>query len=237
MAQCLLGYCCAEGLGVDKNFPEARKWFTLAAEQGDQDARYRLRLLWFQERSIPRWRTLVIDVLGTIFLILHACHVPITIHWLPIVAFFGILIVTVIVFFIGMLLLEHFGLPKWDEQEAAGTNERLHSLFKRKPWRLLLVPAEDGFFLLPLLYLGINPFSAAVAATLFAAFHYPFFPWRYCIPKGLAYFFVALFILPYGIWSVVFAHFLFDSILLLPRLASDLSSHPKLRRLISALRS
>jgi uncharacterized membrane protein len=67
-----------------------------------------------------------------------------------------------------------------------------------------------GFFLLPLFYVGISPVSAAVAAFLFAVAHYPVFPWRYCIPKGIAYFFVALFILPHGIWSVVVAHLLVD---------------------------
>jgi hypothetical protein len=86
----------------------------------------------------------------------------------------------------------------------------LFSFLKKNPLKFLNIPAEDGLFLLPLVFIGINPISAAVAALLFGAAHYPSFPWRYCVPKSLAYFFVALFVLPYGIWSVVVAHLLVD---------------------------
>jgi len=42
-AQFNLGRMYSEGRGVVKNESEALKWFTLAAEQGDPDARARVK--------------------------------------------------------------------------------------------------------------------------------------------------------------------------------------------------
>jgi len=124
-----------------------------------------------------------------------------------------------------------------DEKEADATRERLLEELKQKPWRFLLIPAEDGFFLLPLLHIGISPVSAAVAALLFAAMHYPMFRWRYCVPKGIAYFFVALYVLPHGIWSVIIAHLLVDLALLGLPLIFRMQGKPIWRRLIRLLRT
>lgn len=38
-AKITLGYCYLTGNGADKNLVEARKWFTLAAKQGDVSAK------------------------------------------------------------------------------------------------------------------------------------------------------------------------------------------------------
>ena len=92
-------------------------------------------------------------------------------------------------------------------------------------------------FLLPLLYIGITPVSAGVAAFLFALAHYPLFPWRYCVPKGVAYFFVALCILPYGIWSIVVAHLIVDVTTFVLILFLQLEGRPTWRRLLRVLRT
>ena len=65
---------------------------------------------------------------------------------------------------------------------------------------------------MPLLYIGIHPLSAAIAAGLFALAHYPNYTTRATLAKGIHYFAVALFVLPYsGIWPIVVAHVLLDA--------------------------
>ena len=44
-AQCDLGYCYIKGLGVTQDYAEAVKWYRKAAEQGDEDAKTKLRRL------------------------------------------------------------------------------------------------------------------------------------------------------------------------------------------------
>jgi uncharacterized membrane protein len=142
-----------------------------------------------------------------------------------------------VLFIAAMALMERFGMKGLDEKEAEATSERFFSILKRQPYKFLLIPAEDGVFLLPLLYIGISPVSAAMAAFFFAMAHYPAFPWRYCIPKGMAYFFVALFILPYGIWSVIIAHLIVDVGLWAVLLLAKVEGKPTWHRLLRVLRT
>ncbi len=179
----------------------------------------------------------MITILGWALLIFHGIRFPISINGFAVVIFLGILTVTAVTFVAVMATMDKFGLKGLDEKEVEVTNERFFSMLKRKPWRFLLIPAEDGFFLLPLLYIGINPISAAVAAFLFAVAHYPSFPWRYCLPKGIAYFFVALFILPYGIWTVVVAHVIADVAAFAGMLLVKVEGKPTWRRLFRVLRT
>jgi hypothetical protein len=209
----------------------------LAARKNYLHAKYRLRLLFFQKHSILKWRNASITVLGCALLIFHALHTPISVNGSAIAAFLGIIAASGVVFIAAMVVMEKFGMKGLDEKEADATNERLFSMLRKEPWRLLLIPAEDGVFLLPLLYVGITPVSAAVAAFLFAVAHYPSFPWRYCIPKGIAYFFVALFILPYGIWSVVIAHLIVDVGLWAVQLLAKVEGKPTWHRLLRVLRT
>lgn len=232
-----LGVCYADGLGTDRDFDEARKWFQLAARQNFPDAKYRLRLLFFQKHSILKRRDACITTLGCALLIFHALHTPISVNGFAIAAFLGILAASGLAFLAAMAVMERFGMKGLDEKEADAGSERFFSALKKEPWRFLLVPAEDGFFLLPLLYVGISPVSAAVAAFLFAVAHYPVFPWRYCIPKGTAYFFVALFILPHGIWSIVVAHLLVDVGLFVFILLAKVEGKPTWHRLLRVLRT
>jgi uncharacterized membrane protein len=232
-----LGVCYADGLGTDRNFDEARKWFQLAARQNFPDAKYRLRLLFFQKHSILKWRDACITTLGCALLIFHGVHFPISVNGFAIAAFLGVLAASGVVFISAMAVMERFGMKGLDEKEVDATNERFFSMLKREPWEFLLIPGEDGFFLLPLLYIGVSPVSAAVAAFLFAVAHYPVFPWRYCIPKGIAYFFVALFILPHGIWSIVVAHLLVDAGIFAFLLLAKVEGKPTWHRLLRVLRT
>ncbi|MCI0745325.1 MAG: sel1 repeat family protein [Verrucomicrobia subdivision 3 bacterium] len=235
--QCCLGFCLANGTGTAKNFSDARKWLTLAADQKDADAKYQLRLLFFRKYEILKWRTTALYVVGYSFLIYHALTTPLGVNGFAVGAFLLILLGCGGVFLATMIVFEKLGLKQWDENEAKLENDRMWSALKQEPWRLLFIPAEDGFFLLPLLYIGINPVSAAVAGLLFAAAHYPFYPWKYCVPKGIAYFLVALWVLPYGIWSVIIAHILLDLALFALVFVIHLEGRPSWRRLIRALRT
>ncbi len=232
-----LGVCYADGLGTDRNYDEARKWFQMAARQNFPDAKYRLRLLFFQKHSILKWRDTSITTLGCALLVFHGLRTSISINGFAIAAFLGIFAAGGVVFIATMAVMERFGMKGLDEKEVDATSERFFSMLKRQPWRFLLVPAEDGVFLLPLFYVGITPVSAAVAAFFFAVAHYPAFPWRYCMPKGIAYFFVALFILPYGIWSVVVAHLIVDVSLWTILLLAKVEGKPTWHRLLRVLRT
>jgi TPR repeat protein len=232
-----LGICLAQGLGVTKDYSEARKWLTLAAGQNDPKARYQLRLLWFRKHSILKWRNRVIAAIGSALLVFHAWNKPIVIHGFAVMAFLAIVAVSGLAVVLFMAVLEKLGLKGSDEKETQFLKDSIDSAVKKKPLQLLLIPTEDGFFLLPLLYIGITPISAAIAAVLFAAAHYPLFPWRYCLPKGIAYFFVALFVLPLGIWSVVLAHMIIDLTLVIISLLFDAEDKAIWRRLLRALRT
>lgn len=74
------------------------------------------------------------------------------------------------------------------------------------PAEKYLLATEDGVFLLPLLFLGINVYTALIAASLYAIYRYRRQPLSYTIMLGLAYFVMAIWVLPQGLWMVVFGH-------------------------------
>ncbi len=95
-------------------------------------------------------------------------------------------------------------------------NEQATSEIKRHPIRLaLLIPGEDGIFFVPLLWVGITPLTAGVAAAAFAAVHYPEYSIRASAPKFVFLFGIAMMVLPHGIGSVVVGHLLVDAMMLL----------------------
>jgi hypothetical protein len=65
---------------------------------------------------------------------------------------------------------------------------------------------------------GSDPEGAAaqyllgLRCTASRLFHYPWFSLPACVPKGLAYIGVALFVLPSGIWSAVAGHVIIDAL-------------------------
>jgi hypothetical protein len=236
-AQCILGVCYAMGEGTPRDFAQARKWLQLAAaDQKHPDAKYELRLLFFRKHQIFEWRSAIVYILGYGLLTYHAITAPFTFNGSGVAAFFAILLGCGAISLLAILVVEKMRKVR-DENEPQANLDRMWQELKREPWRLLFIPAEDGFFLLPLLYIGINPVSAAIAGALFAAAHYPSFPWKYCVPKGVAYFFVALWILPYGIWSVVVAHLILDLTLFGLEYLVRFEGKPSWRNLVRALRT
>ena len=171
-----------------------------------------------------------------VFLIFHAIHSPFIFNGYSIAAFLEIFAVIGVIFALVFWVMEKLGMKSSDESDIEAISDIMISELRR-PWRFLLIPAEDGFFLLPLLYIGINPLSAAIASFLFAVAHYPVFPWRVCVPKGIAYFFVALFILPHGIWPVVVAHLLIDLFVIGLMLLEKVEGKPTWSRILKILRT
>jgi hypothetical protein len=167
---------------------------------------------------------------------LHTLRTPPHVSPALVGLFLLVLACSALVFLGAAALLQKCGLTLLDEQDAQLSQEALMADLKQAPWGILLIPAGDGFFLLPLAYIGITPFSAAVAAVLFAAAHYPQFNWPFCIPKSVAYFCVALFLLPYGIWSIVTAHLLVDLALFTFMFLGNGGHQPGLARFVRLLR-
>ena len=88
------------------------------------------------------------------------------------------------------------------------------------PW-FLYTPAEDGLCLVPLLYTGINYFTAGVGAFAFSLLHFFSYSFWACVPKGIAFFLVAFFILTKsGIAPIVVGHWIIDIfwLVLIPRI-------------------
>jgi len=91
-------------------------------------------------------------------------------------------------------------------------NEQEQFVKSKRTWDSRLVGAEDGIFLLPLVFIGIDPLSVGIASLLFWIYNYPKFSKLYCSVKAIAYFVVGLWILPYGIWPVVLSHIIVDTL-------------------------
>lgn len=115
-----------------------------------------------------------------------------------------------------------------DEMDSfEATSGRRLSVIKgeiiRRPWHILLIPGEDGLFFLPLLYIGINPFSALCASLLFGFAHITYKPAAACMATSVTAFFICIFILPHGIFNIVLGHVLVDITVffLIPRAAGE----------------
>ena len=65
---------------------------------------------------------------------------------------------------------------------------------------------EDGIFLVPLLWIGINPLTATIASVLYALLTFHHHTHSMVITRTAAYFVLILWVLPHGLWMVVVAH-------------------------------
>lgn len=109
---------------------------------------------------------------------------------------------------INPVLTRIFQTQDFDPSPYAGN---LLAQAKRHPWiQFILLIGEDGFFFVPVLLLGINSLTAGITAILYAAFHYPEFPIKYCVVKAVLVFFIIILILPNGLGSVVVGHLILD---------------------------
>jgi hypothetical protein len=159
-------------------------------------------------------------VIGWIFLLIHLLTSPFKFEVKWVFFFMGIILMISIPWMFLMFLYEK--VAKKDLYTDSFFN-RKKTTHQKIPW-IFYPPGEDGFFLVPLLYVGIHYLTAGISAFLFALFHYPRFAIWECIPKGLAFFCIALFILPKsGILPLAVGHLLTDGIAfyVLPRILHE----------------
>ena len=216
LSQKILASAYALGKDVPKDFAQAERYYGLAAAQGDADARNALRALPLDRHPVLRHRQRILVAVGYLFFGRYALTTHFSFAWLRVLVFVGLdLAVGAAV----GVLLTFFGGKRMDRDVGdmsarlrldVGQGKTVKSLLRRSLRILLIVPAEDGAFLVPLIWLGVHPVAVAISAALFALVHYPKFTWRFCISKALYIVAVALWVLPYGIWSATACHLLID---------------------------
>jgi hypothetical protein len=154
-------------------------------------------------------------ILGIVFVLLHLWGTGIAFNPLWVVFYLGLIAVIAVLWFAVNYLLSAVS-KKYEESlnsEEAALPYKLSLLcsdVKRRPWLLLLIPGEDGIFFLPLLYVGLNPFTAFVSSALFALAHAGYKSKSAMFGTFLIAFVVCLAILPNGIIPVIIGHFLVD---------------------------
>ncbi len=74
------------------------------------------------------------------------------------------------------------------------------------PAQKYFVAMEDGIFLVPVMWIGINPLTAGVASVLYALFGCCRQNISMVITRSVAYFVLIVWVLPHGLWMVVAAH-------------------------------
>lgn len=97
-------------------------------------------------------------------------------------------------------------------QQMCEQAERMIQPVKRNPWLFLLIPGEDGAFFLPLLYIGISPLTASMAAGLFTLAHYRIKPGSSLPGTFVLSFLNVMIVLPHGILPMVLAHLILDGV-------------------------
>ena len=158
-----------------------------------------------------------IKVVGLIALIAH-CVVS-GIHFEPIwvlayvvILFLAALVVHGLERFVEKIfeMLRSSDRGKREEQESLYFCHRAYTSIRQKPWVILLIPGEDGFFFLPLIYIGVTPITVGIASALFVFVHLLSNRPKTCIMKFFSVFATHLLVLPHGILTVVAGHVICD---------------------------
>lgn len=205
-AQLLLAEAHRTGRGVAKDLSQATYWLQ-RAQAKEPAARRLLRIMRWEARPILRYLQRAMWIAGLALLAYHAATVPFSIRWQAVLFFIAI----VLVVSVGSVMVSSLlGINAFDR-----VPEEHGLMFRRARHTLglgLQIASEDGLFLVPLLHVGINLPYAVIAGVAFGLAHYPSYSLPMCIPKGIAYILVAMFVLPSGIWSVVAGHIIVDAI-------------------------
>lgn len=186
-------------------------------------ARWLLQRLWFSflfallslQRSV-----LPIKAVGLVFLLYPCVVTGFGFDPVWIVVYVVMTIVIGCLFAVFRVVLDKIRLPNpsaaqsssQEEQQVYGQCERMIAPVRSRPWLFLLIPGEDGVFFLPLLYLGITPLTAAIAATAFTLIHYCCKP-NSTLPGTFTLTFANIIVvLPHGILPMVVGHLLLDAV-------------------------
>lgn len=98
--------------------------------------------------------------------------------------------------------------PLSDEEWAVRQATYLEAGFRGK--EVLFTPSEDGLICVPILLVGINPFTAFLGGLTFGFLHLGRFTYFECIGKAVIYGLVCYLILPLGLLTLVAGHLITD---------------------------
>ena len=79
----------------------------------------------------------------------------------------------------------------------------------------MFLPVEDGLAFVPVLILGINPYTAIISGLIFAFIHINNYSYLECIGKFIIAYLVCILLLPYGLLTVIVGHYINDIIAVL----------------------
>jgi hypothetical protein len=100
-----------------------------------------------------------------------------------------------------------------DEYFASKINHTLSLAKHKAAW--LFLPVEDGLAFVPVLILGINPYTAIISGLIFAFIHINNYSYLECIGKFIIAYLVCILLLPYGLLTVIVGHYINDIIAVL----------------------
>lgn len=106
---------------------------------------------------------------------------------------------------VGLPLLNIWGATAV-EAITLRTAEPYAALPDYHPAQKYFLAMEDGVFLVPLLWTGIDSLTAAIASVFYGLFAFRHYSNSMVITRSLAYFLLILWVLPHGLWMVVVAH-------------------------------
>jgi hypothetical protein len=156
-------------------------------------------------------RCMLLKFTGILFLALHLRSHAIQFEPVWALAYFGISLLSVPIYiWTNKLIARSRSEPHQIDEETKYIYEHVSETKENNPVCFWLAPAESAFFYVPLLYFGLNPINAAIAATMFGFMHYPQFLFRNCLYKVLVQYVLILLVLPHGILTMMAGHLLMD---------------------------
>lgn len=152
-----------------------------------------------------------IKLTGLVFLAAYLSSHPLQFSLKWAFAYFGIAMLGVLTYvWSNKAIGKISSKPHFVKEEAEYMYQQVSTTKREDPFCFWLAPAESAFFYVPLLYFGLDPFSAAVAAILFGLMHYPQQMLRNCIFKAFTQYALIWIVLPHGILTMMAGHFFVD---------------------------
>jgi hypothetical protein len=193
---------------VAKDVPEAVRWYRRAAVARPK-LQSVIRHCRVSQIPVVRHYHRITWYAGLALLAYHTATVPFSFRWQAALLFVGVISGTALV---GSVVVPWLWPARW----KATAEEFGFALLAWPPKYVLgfvlQIASEDGFFLVPLLHVGISVPLAIVTGAGFGCAHYGPYGLPMSAVKGAAYVLVALFVLPSGIWSVIAGHLIVDVI-------------------------
>ena len=98
---------------------------------------------------------------------------------------------------------------QFKDEEALVKARYLQSFFNHAA--IFFAPAEDALVCVPVLLVGINPWSALLGGVAFGAIHLGGYSYLECIAKAVYYMLIVWIVLPHGLLTVILGHLIVDA--------------------------